>query len=112
LEIGERLRRARVGIGLTLLELGARAGVEPGELASIEQGLVLPDADLVRALALQLDVHPELLGRALERTREDEGRREERLADRRDARIVRERLLEQHRLRNEYKRRLGYAEGA
>lgn len=56
--IGEQLRDARVGAGLSLRETARRAHLNPGYLSQIEHGTRLPSAQVLAALArvLALDL--------------------------------------------------------
>jgi len=53
---GERIRRRRQELGLTLRELSRQAGVSPGYLSRIENEQASPSLDTLQAVATALDV--------------------------------------------------------
>ncbi|HEY0121272.1 MAG TPA: helix-turn-helix transcriptional regulator, partial [Rhizobium sp.] len=55
---GERLRLARVALGLTLDELGAKVSATRQYLNQLEQGTKLPTGEMTAALAAALSVAP------------------------------------------------------
>lgn len=54
--VGERIRRRRKELGLTLRELGKRAKVSAGFLSRLENGQISPSLDTLQAIATALDV--------------------------------------------------------
>lgn len=60
-EIGSRVRRLRLGLGLSQLDLATDAGVASGVVSMIENDRHDPDASTVRALAQVLDCTPDYL---------------------------------------------------
>ncbi len=60
--VGEAIRRAREGLGLSIRELGRRAGVSAAQLSRIEAGQVeQPSIDTLVAVARALDRNPKPL---------------------------------------------------
>src|SRR5262249_7678095 len=55
-DIGIAVRRLRKGLGLTVVELGAAAGISAGMLSKIENGTISPSLSTIGALAKALNV--------------------------------------------------------
>lgn len=55
-EIGDRLRTARAGRGLTLRALAERLGVSPSLISQVERGLAKPSVNTLYAMARELEV--------------------------------------------------------
>src|SRR5580698_9478243 len=55
-EIGIQVRRLRKGFDLTVVELGAAAGISAGMLSKIENGSISPSLSTIGALAKALNV--------------------------------------------------------
>ena len=54
--VGERVRKRRKELGMTLRELGKRAGVSAGFLSRLENGQISPSLDTLQAIATALEV--------------------------------------------------------
>jgi transcriptional regulator with XRE-family HTH domain len=55
-EIGIQVRRLRKGFDLTVVELGAAAGISAGMLSKIENGSISPSLSTINALAKALNI--------------------------------------------------------
>jgi transcriptional regulator with XRE-family HTH domain len=55
-ELGDRLRAARSGRGLSLRSLADRVGVSPSLISQVERGLARPSVNTLYAMARELDV--------------------------------------------------------
>ncbi|GAB3039656.1 hypothetical protein GCM10027052_19990 [Parafrigoribacterium mesophilum] len=60
-EIGDRIRRLRLGLGLSQLDLATNSGIASGVVSMIENDRHEPDATTIRALAQVLDCTPDYL---------------------------------------------------
>ena len=60
-EIGNRIRKYREERNMTQKQLAERIGVSNSRVSNWEQGLNRPDADIVAAVCVALDVSPSLL---------------------------------------------------
>ena len=54
--VGEVLRARRLGAGLTLRDVSAKARVSPGYISEVERGQKEPSSELLAALTTALDV--------------------------------------------------------
>lgn len=60
-EIGNRIRKYREENNMTQKQLAERIGVSNSRVSNWEQGLNRPDADILAAVCVALDVSPSLL---------------------------------------------------
>lgn len=60
-EIGKRIRKYRVELGLSQRQLAEKIGVSNGRVSNWEQGLNRPDADMLADLCYALQVSPSSL---------------------------------------------------
>ncbi len=60
-EIGNRIRKYREECNMTQKQLAERIGVSNSRVSNWEQGLNRPDADILAAVCVALDVSPSLL---------------------------------------------------
>lgn len=60
-EIGSRIRKYREENNLTQKQLAEKIGVSNSRVSNWEQGLNRPDADILAAICVALDVSPSLL---------------------------------------------------
>ena len=60
-EIGSRIRKYREECNMTQKQLAERIGVSNSRVSNWEQGLNRPDADILAAVCVALDVSPSLL---------------------------------------------------
>lgn len=60
-EIGNRIRKYREECNMTQKQLAERIGVSNSRVSNWEQGLTRPDADILAAVCVALDVSPSLL---------------------------------------------------
>ena len=60
-EIGNRIRKHREECNMTQKQLAERIGVSNSRVSNWEQGLNRPDADILAAVCVALDVSPSLL---------------------------------------------------
>lgn len=60
-EIGNRIRKYREESNMTQKQLAERIGVSNSRVSNWEQGLNRPDADILAAVCVALDVSPSLL---------------------------------------------------
>ena len=60
-EIGARIRKYREMSGFSQKELAQKIGVSNSRVSNWEQGLNRPDADILAAICVALDVSPSLL---------------------------------------------------
>lgn len=60
-EIGNRIRKYREERNMTQKQLAERIGVSNSRVSNWEQGLNRPDADILAAVCVALDVSPSLL---------------------------------------------------
>lgn len=60
-EIGSRIRKYREESHLSQKQLAARIGVSNSRVSNWEQGINRPDADILAAICVALDVSPSLL---------------------------------------------------
>ncbi len=60
-EIGSRIRKYREERNMTQKQLAERIGVSNSRVSNWEQGLNRPDADILAAVCVALDVSPSLL---------------------------------------------------
>lgn len=60
-EIGSRIRKYREKRNMTQKQLAERIGVSNSRVSNWEQGLNRPDADILAAVCVALDVSPSLL---------------------------------------------------
>lgn len=60
-EIGNRIRKYREKCNMTQKQLAERIGVSNSRVSNWEQGLNRPDADILAAVCVALDVSPSLL---------------------------------------------------
>ena len=60
-EIGNRIRKYREECNMTQKPLAERIGVSNSRVSNWEQGLNRPDADILAAVCVALDVSPSLL---------------------------------------------------
>ncbi len=60
-EIGNRIRKYREECNMTQRQLAERIGVSNSRVSNWEQGLNRPDADILAAVCVALDVSPSLL---------------------------------------------------
>lgn len=60
-EIGNRIRKYREECNMTQKQLADRIGVSNSRVSNWEQGLNRPDADILAAVCVALDVSPSLL---------------------------------------------------
>lgn len=60
-EIGSRIRKYREENNLSQKQLAEKIGVSNSRLSNWEQGLNRPDADILAAICVALDVSPSLL---------------------------------------------------
>ena len=59
-EIGNRIRKYREECNMTQKQLAERIGVSNSRVSNWEQGLNRPDADILAAVCVALDVSPRL----------------------------------------------------
>jgi transcriptional regulator with XRE-family HTH domain len=55
-KLGSRIREGRMRRGLTVAELGARAGVSKSLVSQIERGVAMPSVETIRRIASSLDM--------------------------------------------------------
>ena len=60
-EIGSRIRKYREENNLSQKQLAEKIGVSNSRVSNWEQGLNRPDADILAAICVALDVSPSLL---------------------------------------------------
>ena len=60
-EIGSRIRKYREENNLSQKQLAEKIGVSNSRVSNLEQGLNRPDADILAAICVALDVSPSLL---------------------------------------------------
>lgn len=60
-DIGKRIRKYREECNMTQKQLAERIGVSNNRVSNWEQGLNRPDADILAAICIALDVSPSLL---------------------------------------------------
>lgn len=60
-EIGSRIRKYREENNLSQKQLAEKIGVSNSQVSNWEQGLNRPDADILAAICVALDVSPSLL---------------------------------------------------